>query len=562
MDAALELPVRIADEHAALHAILHGTATVTGEHFFDALVVNLAKSLNTHSAWVTEYVEATHQLHVLAFWADGRLTKDFLIDITGTPCETVIRHSEMVHYPDQLIRLYPDNPNLAAIQASSYLGAPLRDQTGRTIGNLAVLDTRPMPADDHAKAVFQVFAARGSAELQRLLAERALRKSEEKYRRIVETTMDGFFLMDSRFAITDVNQAFCRMVGHGREDIIGRSPMRFAESDYGAYLMANKDEFFAQDLVEHEGTIVHRSGRKIPVLIHGTALRDAGDRTIGNMVFVIDLTLQKRSLSLAEEVQRSLLPQTAPAVPGLDIAARTLSCQEIGGDYYDYLWARGCPEDQFSVVVGDVAGHGVEAALLMATARAFLRMRAEQCGDVARLVTELNRNLARDVTDSGRFMTLAFVRFDLPRHTLTWVRAGHPPVLVYDPASDRFRPPPVLVYDPASDRFRELKGNGIPLGVEEGFSYATYVDREIGPGQIVVIGTDGIWEAFDRNRKPYGMQRFCEVIRAHAHEGAAAILEAVYADVKEYCLGAKQEDDITLVIARVEPSAPATDWMI
>ena len=452
----------------------------------------------------------------------------------------------MVHYPDQIIRLYPDNPNLKAIHASSYLGAPLLDGSGRAIGNLAVLDTRPMPDDAHAKTVFQVFAARASAELQRLLAERELRKSEEKYRRIVETTMDGFFLMDSRFKITDVNQAFCRMVGYGREDIVGRSPMRFAERDYAAYLMANRDEFFRQELVEHEGTIVDRSGRKIPVLIHGTPLRDGAGRNIGNMVFVIDLTLQKRSLSLAEEVQRSLLPQAPPAVPGLDIAARTLSCQEIGGDYYDFLGATGCPGDGFSIVVGDVAGHGVEAALLMTSARAFMRTRAEQCGDVTQLVTELNRNLARDVSDSGRFMTLAFVRFDALRRTLTWVRAGHPPV---------------LVYDPVRDRFRELKGNGIPLGVDESFTYESGVDRDIRPGQVVVIGTDGIWEAWDHNRKPYGMKRFCDVIRTHAAQGAAAVLDAVYADLKEHCTGAKQEDDITLVVARIEPIAPS-DWAI
>ena len=548
MEARIEAPVRVRDENAVLQAILEGTATVTGERFFEALVANLAKSLNAHSAWATEYLEATQQLRVLAFWADGRLTRDFLLDIAGTPCAEVIRRAELVHYPDQIIRLYPDNPNLTEIQASSYLGAPLLDQAGRVIGNVAVLDTRPMAEDPRVQAVFQVFAARGSAELQRILAERALRKSEEKFRRIVETSMDGFFLMDSRFAITEVNQAFCRMVGYAREEIIGHSPVRYAESDYAAYLMAHKDEFFTQELVEHEGTIVNRSGRRIPVLVHGTPLRDGNGLGIGNMVFVIDLSLQKRSLSLAAEVQRSLLPQAAPAVPGLDVAGRTLSCQEIGGDYYDFLWIQGCPEDPFSVVVGDVAGHGVDAALLMASARAFLRTRADQCGDASQLVTELNRNLARDVSDSGRFMTLAFVRFDLRRRTLSWVRAGHPPV---------------LVYDPEADRYRELKGRGIPLGVEESFVYESNVDREIGPGQVVVIGTDGVWESVDRNGTPYGMERFCTVIRENARSAAQDILDAVYADIKAYTLGARQADDITLVVAKLKDGGePATDWAI
>jgi PAS domain S-box-containing protein len=548
MEALIEAPVRIRDENAALQAILEGTAAVTGERFFEALVASLAKALNTHSAWATEYLEATQQLHVLAFWADGRLTRDFRLDIAGTPCAEVIRRAGLVLYPDQIIRLYPDNPSLAAIQASSYLGAPLFDQAGRVIGNLAVLDTRPMVEDPRARAVFQVFATRGSAELQRMLVERALRKSEEKFRRIVESSLDGFFLMDSRFAITDVNQAFCRMVGYAREEVIGHSPVRYAESDYAAYLMAHKDEFFEQELVEHEGTIVHRSGRRIPVLVHGVPLRDGNGHAMGNMAFVIDLSLQKRSLALAGEVQRSLLPQAAPAVPGLDVAGRTLSCQEIGGDYYDFLWVRGCPEDPFTVVVGDVAGHGVDAALLMASARAFLRTRANQCGDASQLVTELNRNLAHDVSDSGRFMTLAFVRFDLPRRELSWVRAGHPPA---------------LVYDPAADRFRELKGSGIPLGVEESFVYESNVDREIGPGQVVVIGTDGVWESVDRNGTPYGMERFCTVIRENARSAAQDILDAVYADIKAFALGARQPDDITLVVAKLQEGTPETaDWAI
>jgi sigma-B regulation protein RsbU (phosphoserine phosphatase) len=150
------------------------------------------------------------------------------------------------------------------------------------------------------------------------------------------------------------------------------------------------------------------------------------------VIFVIDLTQQKRSLALAAEVQRSLLPQEAHLFEGLEIAGRTLSCDEIGGDYYDYLYGRECPEDQFSVVVGDVTGHGVEAALLMTTARAFLRMRASQCGDISQIITEMNRQLAHDVADSGRFMTLSVVRFDLRNRPIRWVRAGHPPVMIYD----------------------------------------------------------------------------------------------------------------------------------
>lgn len=541
-------PLRISDENTALRVILEGTAPTTGMPFFEALVVNLAKVLNTHSAWVTEYVEETRQLRALAYWAGGRLTRDFLIDIAGTPCEAVIAQQRLVHYPDHVILLHPENPGLKAIRAASYLGAPLLDRDQRVIGNLAVLDTRPMPAEPLARTVFQIFAARASAELQRIRAETERRRTEEKYRRIVQATDQGFLLMNRDFIVTDVNPAFCRMVGVPREEILGRTPMRFVGENDRQFLLLNREQLFEGGFTQFEGTLLPASGAPMSVLIHGNQLRDSGGEALGSMIFLTDLTQQKRSLQLAGEVQKNLLPAEAPRIDALDVAGRTLSCDEIGGDYFDYLWNRECAEDALDLVVGDVTGHGVEAALLMTTARAFLRLRASQCGDGGQILTELNRQLARDVADSGRFMTLCFVRFDLPRRCLRWVRAGHPPG---------------LVYDPGSDRFRELHGNGLPLGVDAQYRYEEHREDSLHPGQVVVIGTDGIWEASDRLGNAYGVRRFRDVVRTHAGLTAGAILEAVYADISDFTRGARQADDITLVVAKVrEFSASPADFAI
>jgi PAS domain S-box-containing protein len=548
MQASQPVQSRIADENTALRTILEGTATTTGGRFFDALVANLARVLNTHSAWVTEYLEDTRQLHALAYWADGKLTRDFLIDIAGTPCEAVVSQSGIVHYPDHVIQLFPGNPDLKIINAASYLGAPLMDRDGRVIGNLAVMDVHPMPEEPRARTIFQIFAARASAELQRLRAEAQRRETEERYRRIIQTTDEGFLLMSSEFLVTDVNQAFCRMVGAGREEIVGRSPLQFVDEDFRQFLMMNREDLFAGDFTELEGKLITLSHQTIPVLIHGNRLRDDRGTVSGSMLFVTDLTLQKRSLSLASEVQRSFLPEEAPDIEGLDVAGRTLSCDEIGGDYFDFVWDRKCPQDSFSMVVGDVTGHGVEAALLMTTARAFLRMRASQCGNGSQIVTEMNRHLARDVSNSGRFMTLSFIRFDPESRSLRWVRAGHPPA---------------LVYDPAVDRFRELRGHGLPLGVDDQYQYKELVEAHIGVGQIIAIGTDGIWEASDHQKNSYGVERFREVIRKHAALSAKAILEAVFSDIKTFTLGARQEDDITLVVAKVgESQKPGADYVI
>ena len=132
------------DEDAVVRSILEGTATETGEGFFAALVENLSKALNTQSAWVTEFIEKSRQLRSLAFCADGELQPNFEMAIDGTPCQAVVETAQLAHYPDNIIEVFPDNHTIRKFRAASYMGAPLLDTEGKILGNLAVLDTRPM----------------------------------------------------------------------------------------------------------------------------------------------------------------------------------------------------------------------------------------------------------------------------------------------------------------------------------------------------------------------------------------------------------------------------------
>jgi PAS domain S-box-containing protein len=548
MASSKQLPVRFPDENTALRIILEGTATETGERFFEALVVNLAKALNTHSAWVTEFIEETRRLRALAFWSQGQMIRDFEIEIDGTPCEAVIETAELIHHPDNILEIFPDNSSLKNIGAVSYMGVPLMATDGKILGNLAVLDTRPLPREPRAEALMRIFAARAAAELLRLRAESEIQRREEKYRRIVETTAEGFLLMDKDFVITDVNDAYCRMIGYSRSEIIGKTPLDYVTEDFRQYLKINRLELAAGDNREIEGTVLSKNGRRIPVLVHSNKLRDDHGTVIGNMNFVIDMTDRKKSLELAAEVQKSLLPQKSPQIKGLDIAGRALSCDEIGGDYFDYLPGLNCSDKQFGIVVGDVTGHGVDAALLMTTARAFLRMRAAQCGDPSQIITEMNRHLALDVLNTGRFMTLFYLSIEPAQRQLFWVRAGHSPA---------------VIYDPTWKEFSELKGDGLALGVEETFVYQHYLKTGLAAGQVIVIGTDGIWEACDRDGKMYGQDRFRDIIRRNAHRPARAIISAVYDDVNRFSLGHKRQDDMTLVVVKVvEGLGEAGDWQI
>jgi len=372
---------------------------------------------------------------------------------------------------------------------------------------------------------------------ERKIAEEKIRKSEEKFRRIVETAAEGFLLMDENLVITDVNDAYCHLTGYAREELIGITPLDLATEAFRNYMASNRDSILATEVRELEGIVLAKDGHQVPILIHGSTLRDDQDNVIGNMAFVTDMTEHKKALALAGEVQKSLLPQDKPRVQGLDIAGRNVSCDEIGGDYFDFLWRQDSKKGPFGVVVGDISGHGVDSALLMTTARAFLRMRASQPGSISEIITAMNQHLAQDVLDTGRFMTLFYLNIDPQNKRLDWVRAGH------DPA---------LIYDPNADTFEELKGSGVALGVNEGFSYTENHREGLENGQIIAVGTDGIWEALNGNNEMFGKKRLRQIIRSHADAAAADILDAVYNELNAFTLGQKSEDDITLVIVKID----------
>ena len=371
---------------------------------------------------------------------------------------------------------------------------------------------------------------------RRKLAEEELQRNEEKFRRIVETAGEGFILMDQDLKITEVNDAYCNMLGYSRAEILGKTPLDLATDEFRQFMLNNREEILAKEYREFEGTVRARDGRIVPILVHGNTLRGDEGKIIGNMAFITDMTEHKKALALAGEVQKSLLPQIKPQVPGLDVAGRNVSCDEIGGDYFDFLWRRENPDAPFSVVVGDITGHGVDSALLMTAARAFLRMRASQPGTLSQIISAMNRHLTRDVLETGRFMTLFYLTVDLKKDRMGWVRAGH------DPA---------IIYDPQKDTFEELKGSGVALGINAAFEYVENQRDGLKNGQIIAIGTDGIWEAFNKKGKMFGKQRLRNIIRQNARSGADDILNAVYREINDFTQGQKSEDDITLVVIKI-----------
>lgn len=367
-------------------------------------------------------------------------------------------------------------------------------------------------------------------------AEEALSASEFKFRRTIEGAAEGYLFLDEDLIIREVNDAYCRMLGYAREDLLGKRPHDFATLEYQRFLEANREHMSRQDVRRFEGSMVHRDGHVVPVLVNASTLRDDDGDFLGNVAFVADITEQKKAVVLAGEVQKSLLPDKPPRVPGLDVAGSSLASEVAGGDYFDYLNGLDPEHPSLSVAVGDISGHGVDAALLMTTARGFLRMRAAQPGSPAQIVTEMNRQLATDLHGTGRFMTLFYLSLMPEEGIARWVRAGH------DPA---------MIYCPVLDTFTELGGEngGLPVGVMDNSVYID-TENELHEGQIIAIGTDGIWEARSPEGEMYGKERFKAIVREWSAYPAQTILEAVFDAVLVFTGGVSPDDDVTLVIVK------------
>ncbi len=239
------------------------------------------------------------------------------------------------------------------------------------------------------------------------------------------------------------------------------------------------------------------------------------------------------ALEVAQEVQQSLLPKNDPALQGFDISGSSVYCNETGGDYYDFINIDG---ERLGVMVGDVSGHGVESALLMATARALIMMRASMPGSAASIINDVNKQLSLDTYDTGNFMTFFYCELAASDPEIRWVRAGH------DPA---------LIYDPDTDKFDELKGQGLAFGLDFTYQYDAF-KRRVEPGQVMVIGTDGIWEMHNKAGEMFGKEALMEIIRCNHTASASQIVDIITETLEHFREDKAQEDDVTLVVIKVD----------
>jgi sigma-B regulation protein RsbU (phosphoserine phosphatase) len=235
-----------------------------------------------------------------------------------------------------------------------------------------------------------------------------------------------------------------------------------------------------------------------------------------------------KELEIARQIQSSTLPRAVPKIAGLEIAARYVPMSAVAGDFYDFLVV---DDQRIGILVADVTGHGVPAALIASMLKVALAGQSAHADDPARLLTGLNRALCGKFED--HFVTAAYIFVDMDACILRYAGAGHPPLFLASRSSG----------------VRQIEENGLMLGL---FPEAKYSATEIplSPGDRCLLYTDGILEAMDTSQQEFGKARLQQSLEAHSDLSAAQFTSALLDEISRWAghaTGRRQEDDITLV---------------
>ena len=380
---------------------------------------------------------------------------------------------------------------------------------------------------------------------ERREARAKLLESELRYRLLWESSPDAVLLMDSESKIYFSNPAVETVFGYQQEEIVGlplrtllpeelRSPAALGIEKY----LHTGEKINIPRAVETVGRC--KDGREIVVGVSFSHMELHGERR--HVAFVRDITARKKTeralrenqeqLQVAREIQQRLFPKSAPALEGFDIAGVTYPAEETGGDYFDYLpMLNGC----VGFIVGDVTGHGLGPALLMAETRAYLRSLSANRDDLGEILTVANRILAEDIGEE-RYVTLFLGKIDPKTRTLAYVSAGHPTG---------------YVLGPGGEIKTLLKRTAVPLGINPNAKYSGAVDIALQSGDIVLLLTDGIEEATGPDESFFGIERTLASVRQNREKPAREILDALYRAVRDFSQHSPQLDDVTAIVIKV-----------
>ena len=384
---------------------------------------------------------------------------------------------------------------------------------------------------------------------------RSIRESERRMADIIQFLPDATFVVDNDGKIIAWNKAMVKLTGVKAEEMMGKRDHEYSLPFYNRRRRMLIDHVFHPDgdLNEEYLDLQRDSDSYIaetflPDFKQGEAylwtkaspLYDSQGTITGAIETIRDVTDLKRTqqnlerskaeLHIAAEIQKSFIPQRIPIVSDFNLAAVTMPAMEVGGDFYDFI---SLPEDRQGLMIADVAGKGVPAALFMALSRTIVRANAAHKLQICDVLRETNNMIAADTT-AGMFVTLIYGILNGANHTLSYSNAGHLAPLIY-----------------RSDDCKciEHKSTGMALGVIDGQEYEEYL-IQFSPGDIAVFYTDGVTEVVNSKNAMYGINRLSNVVASSCRLTAEEIINKILEDISGFSGSQKQYDDITLMVLK------------
>jgi sigma-B regulation protein RsbU (phosphoserine phosphatase) len=361
----------------------------------------------------------------------------------------------------------------------------------------------------------------------------------KKLSNAVAQTADSVVITDKKGVIEYVNPAFEEISGYHREEAIGQTPRILQSGEHDSEFYKNL-WYQIKSGKPYKGTIINKkkNGELFWTQQTITPMRDSYGH-ITNFVSVLkDITElrekqeQEFQLKLARKLQQRLY-DTKVSVPGFDIAGSTFSAVETNGDYFDFFTLS---DGSIGLAVGDVCGHGLGSALIMAQLRAYLRAFVRRESDPAVLLTLLNQVLTDDL-DESHYVTLILARLDPQNNSLDYANAGHVPGFL-------------LKKDGTKDFV--LESTGIPLGFLNEAEYTKSHKINLSSGHVLVLLTDGITETQSPDETEFGYDRVLDNLHSYKNLSANKMIEGLYQAVRSFSKNGQLKDDMTSIICKVK----------
>ncbi len=260
----------------------------------------------------------------------------------------------------------------------------------------------------------------------------------------------------------------------------------------------------------------------------GVALRNARQTTE-----LIEAREQERELQIAKKIQLDLLPTRTPSITGVSLSGICVPARQVGGDYYDFL-PRG--ENSVDLVVADVSGHNVGAALIMAETRTFIQAKAHSIPDASGIMTALNEFFYEDLTRAELFITMFYAKYDAVNRQLSYSSAGH-------------NPP--LLWRAGARGCHRLDAEGLILGIKRQVKFEERIEN-LERGDILLLYTDGVTEAENGEGEFFGEERLCGLLREYSNLPPLQVIDAILTQVRLFSGAQSFKDDVSLVVMRIE----------